>query len=73
VNWFGIFAPPRAATPVVAKLNRAINEILALPDVGARLDALTLRSAGGSPQAFVEFIAWDRKQREDAIAARRGA
>jgi tripartite-type tricarboxylate transporter receptor subunit TctC len=73
VNWFGIFAPPRTATPIIAKLNRAINEILALPDVGARLDALTLRPAGGTPQAFVEFIARDRKQREDAIAALRCA
>jgi tripartite-type tricarboxylate transporter receptor subunit TctC len=71
INWFGIFAPPRTATPIIAKLNRAINDVLALPDVGARLDALTLRPSGGTPKAFAEFIARDRKQREDAISGRR--
>jgi tripartite-type tricarboxylate transporter receptor subunit TctC len=57
VNWFGIFAPPRT-----------INDVLALPEVGARLDALTLRPAGATPPAFAEFIARDRKQGKKAIS-----
>jgi tripartite-type tricarboxylate transporter receptor subunit TctC len=68
VNWFGILAPPRTASSIIAKLNQAINDVLALPDVGARLDALTLRPAAGTPEAFAEFIARDRKQREAAIS-----
>jgi len=62
--------PPKTA-PIIAKLNRAISDVLALPQVGARLDALTLRPAAGTPPAFAEFIARDRRQREDAISGRR--
>jgi tripartite-type tricarboxylate transporter receptor subunit TctC len=35
VNWYGIFAPNRTPNAVIAKLNRAVNDTLALPEVRA--------------------------------------
>jgi tripartite-type tricarboxylate transporter receptor subunit TctC len=69
LNWFGIFAPPRTATPIIARLNRALDEVLALPDVRSRLDAWALQPMGGPAQDFAKFVARDRKQREVAIGA----
>ena len=46
-----------------------VAEVLALPDVRARLDAWALRPMGGPPQDFASFVARDRKQREVAIGA----
>jgi tripartite-type tricarboxylate transporter receptor subunit TctC len=71
LNWFGIFAPPRTAPLIIAKLNRTINDVLALPDVRARFEAWALRPAGGTAKDFATFVARDRKQRQDVITGRR--
>jgi tripartite-type tricarboxylate transporter receptor subunit TctC len=68
VNWYGIFAPKRTPMTVVARLNRAINDALALPDVRAAVDAMALRPVGGTPQDFREFIDRDRGRRGEAIS-----
>jgi tripartite-type tricarboxylate transporter receptor subunit TctC len=68
VNWYGIFAPKRTPMAIVARLNRAINDALALPEVGAAVDAMALRSVGGTPQDFREFIDRDRGRRGEAIS-----
>jgi tripartite-type tricarboxylate transporter receptor subunit TctC len=67
VNWFGIFAPKQTPSAVVAKLNRAVNDVLALPEVHAAVDAMALRSVGGTPQEFREAIAQDRRRRGPAL------
>jgi tripartite-type tricarboxylate transporter receptor subunit TctC len=67
VNWFGIFAPKQTPSAVVAKLNRAVNDVLALPEVHAAVDAMALRSVGGTPQEFREAIAQDRRRRAPAL------
>jgi tripartite-type tricarboxylate transporter receptor subunit TctC len=67
VNWYGIFAPKQTPTAVVVKLNRAVNDTLALPEVRAAIDAMALRSVGGTPQDFRESISLDRKRRGQAI------
>jgi tripartite-type tricarboxylate transporter receptor subunit TctC len=63
VNWYGIFAPKRTPIAVVARLNRAINDTLALPEMRAAIDAMALRPVGGTPQEFREAIAQDRRRR----------
>ena len=68
-TWFGIFAPPKTPAPVVAKLNAAINEILAMPDVRARVESFHIQPAGGTPQAFADFLAADRSRWQKIIAA----
>jgi tripartite-type tricarboxylate transporter receptor subunit TctC len=63
VNWYGIFAPPRTPAPTIAKLNRAVNDTLALPEMRAAIDAMALRAVGGTPLEFGEAIAQDRRRR----------
>jgi tripartite-type tricarboxylate transporter receptor subunit TctC len=67
VNWYGIFAPKRTPVAVVARVNRAVNDALALPEVRAAIDAMALRSVGGTSQDFREFIARDSGRRREAI------
>ena len=62
VNWYGIFAPKRTPMAVVARLNRAVDATLALPEVRAAIGAMALRSVGGMPQDFRESIAQDRRR-----------
>ena len=68
VNWFGIFAPKQTPMAVVATLNRAVNDTLALPELRAAIDAMALRAMGGTPQDFRESIAQDRGRRGQALS-----
>lgn len=55
-SWGGILAPAGATAPVVARLNAAVNSILADPEVRTRLALLGAEIAGGSPEAFATFM-----------------
>jgi tripartite-type tricarboxylate transporter receptor subunit TctC len=67
-NWYGIFAPKRTPIAVVARLNRAVNDALILPEARAAIGAMALRSVGGTPQDFKESIARDRGRRGQATS-----
>jgi tripartite-type tricarboxylate transporter receptor subunit TctC len=56
VVWFGMAAPLKTPKPVIDKLNREINRILALSDVKARLDQLGLEVQGGTPEFMDNFV-----------------
>jgi tripartite-type tricarboxylate transporter receptor subunit TctC len=49
-TWNAISAPPKTPAPIIAKLNRAMNDILNEADTQARFRQLNLMAAGGSPQ-----------------------
>lgn len=51
-GWNGIVAPAGTPREVVARLNREINEVLALPEVRATLSNAQIEIAGGTPEAF---------------------
>jgi tripartite-type tricarboxylate transporter receptor subunit TctC len=63
VQWYGLVAPARVPTPIVERMNREINGLLASPEV-----ATTLRNDGAiaaptTPQVFgrhieAEIAAW---------------
>jgi tripartite-type tricarboxylate transporter receptor subunit TctC len=55
-TWNAISAPPKTPAAVVAKLNAAINEALADPDIQARFKTLHLLPGGGSPQDMGKFV-----------------
>lgn len=48
--WFGFYLPARTPRPIVERLNRAINDALALPDVRERLLAAGMEPIGGTPE-----------------------
>ncbi len=56
IQWWGLFAPAKTPDAVVAKLNKALNDALALPDVRQRLDDLAVEPTQLSPQQFRDFL-----------------
>ncbi|VCU68706.1 Tripartite tricarboxylate transporter family receptor [Pigmentiphaga humi] len=55
--WFGMLAPKSTPQAVVARLNREVNEILAMPEIRQSLDKQGLIVAPGTPEAFGELVA----------------
>lgn len=62
-TWNGFLMPANTPREVVAKLNKAIGQILAQPDIQAKLLAAGAEAAGGTPEQFgalmkAELKAW---------------
>lgn len=55
-SWGGVLAPAATPAPVVARLNAAINDILAEPEVTQRLALLGAEVVGGTPEAFAAHM-----------------
>ena len=53
-SWFGFFAPKGTPEPVIAELNKAVNE--ALPSLEAQMVREGADPVGGSPQQFAGFV-----------------
>ena len=62
VSWAGIGAPAHTPAGIIAKLNGAINVVLADPKLQAQLAAFGAEVMTGSPQDFGKFIAADIKK-----------
>jgi tripartite-type tricarboxylate transporter receptor subunit TctC len=54
-TWNAISAPPKTPRPIIAKLNRTINEILDEPDTKKRFRELNLMAAGGTPEDMAKL------------------
>ncbi len=55
-TWNAIAAPPKTPPAIVAKLNKAIEEVLRSPDVQAHFAKINLHAAGGTPAQAAAFI-----------------
>jgi len=55
-SWFGFFAPRGTPAEVVATLNKAVNEIVAVPAFQAQMIKEGADPAGGTPQDFAQFV-----------------
>src|SRR5262245_9620666 len=71
-TWNAISAPPKTPKPIIAKLNRTINDILSEPETKTRFRELNLTAAGGSPEDMAklkreETERWSRVIREAGI------
>jgi tripartite-type tricarboxylate transporter receptor subunit TctC len=55
-TWGGLLAPAGTPRDVLAKLNAEVNKALASADVREKLAAAGIEPAGGTPQAFADFI-----------------
>ena len=56
LSWSGIVAPAATPKPVIAKLNAAIERVLAMPDVKKKFADLGVDPVGGPPEAFARHI-----------------
>jgi tripartite-type tricarboxylate transporter receptor subunit TctC len=73
-TWNAISAPPKTPAAIVAKLNRAINDIINEPDAKARFRDLNLIAVGGTPADMAklkkeETERWTKVIREAGIQA----
>jgi tripartite-type tricarboxylate transporter receptor subunit TctC len=55
--WWGIMGPAATPKEIVTHLNRETVAALASPDMKERLQALSARPIGGTPEAFAKFFA----------------
>lgn len=56
VGWFGIFAPAGTPRPVIARLNKEINDALRQPDTQQRFATQGLIPGGGTPEELGAFL-----------------
>lgn len=54
--WFGLFGPARLPAPMVARLNKELNEVLREEVVWQKLQKAGITNEGGTPQALSAFI-----------------
>ena len=70
-TWNALSAPPRTAAPIINKLNRAVNDIIATPDTRKQFEELSLFPAGGSP-ADMAMVVKQETQRWTEVIKRAG-
>jgi tripartite-type tricarboxylate transporter receptor subunit TctC len=58
-TWFGMVGPAKLPAPIVTRMNKEINEILALPEVKERFVAIGMETVGGTPAQFSDYIQTD--------------
>lgn len=67
-TWAGVFAPKGTPAPIVAKLNSAIQQSIARPDVKARLEEVVGGEAQAStPEAMKKMVASEAARWTDVI------
>jgi len=60
--WYGIFAPAGTPPDFVARLNRELQGILALPEVRAAFETQGMDPAGGTPEEFRRLVERDAER-----------
>jgi tripartite-type tricarboxylate transporter receptor subunit TctC len=56
VFWIALIAPKGTPAPVIARLNKAVNDALAMPDIVHALAAQGAEPTGGTPEQLDKFI-----------------
>jgi tripartite-type tricarboxylate transporter receptor subunit TctC len=69
VLWVAMVAPASVPQPIVARLNRALNEVLAQPEAQAALAAQGMDAEAGAPDALRARIAGDIERWRSIVAA----
>jgi tripartite-type tricarboxylate transporter receptor subunit TctC len=54
--WFGVVAPPKTPPEIIKKINADINEVLKMPEVISRLDAIAAETVGGTPEQTAAYM-----------------
>ena len=67
IGWFGLMTPASTPSPIVARLNTELNQILRLSDMRDKLSSLGLEAGGGTPEEFQKLIESDTLRYGEAI------
>lgn len=65
--WYGLLAPAKTPSAVIARLNTETNKILSIPEIKEHFAKLSVEVAPGTPQAFDTLIHHDVGQWADII------
>ena len=68
-EWNGMFVPSTTPAEIVTRLNTAVREVLAMPEVKARFDALGSESVGSQPDEFRKRLAAESARWAETIKA----
>jgi len=68
-TWYGILAPARTPAAIVMRVNADVGRILESPETRRLLEQQGAHPAGGSPQAFREFLVSEIEKWRKAIEA----
>jgi tripartite-type tricarboxylate transporter receptor subunit TctC len=68
-EWNGVFVPGGTPPDIVERLNKAVREVLAMPEVKAQIDALGSRIVGSSAEEFRKFLAAERDRWANTVRA----
>jgi tripartite-type tricarboxylate transporter receptor subunit TctC len=68
-SWFAIVAPPKTPPETASKLSSAIAEVLRMPDVVKRLQAMSTTPGGQSPAQTAVFFAEESARWRKVIAS----
>jgi tripartite-type tricarboxylate transporter receptor subunit TctC len=67
-SWNGLAAPAKTPQPVIERLNREVNAVLAMPAVKDKLAALDVQARGSTPQELGALLAKETKRWSEVIA-----
>jgi len=71
ITWFGIYGPKAFPAELVTRINTAANQVLADPELKAKLASLGVEPAGGTPQQFAAMVALDAAKWKKIVTERR--
>ena len=71
-SWYAFFAPKGTPRPVIDKINRDLEKVLALPEMKERGTQLGYRFVGGPPEKLAahlksEIVKWDTLEKKGAF------
>lgn len=70
-TWFGLYGPKGLSADITAKLNQAVNAVLAEADVKERFARLGAEPTGGTPQALANLVRADTAKWKKIIIDRK--
>jgi len=73
-SWYAMFVPAKTPKPVIEKLNKALNQVVADPEIKDKLLAQGSEGVGGSPEALGKVVAnelpkWAKLVKQASIKA----
>ena len=66
-TWFCLMFPKGTPAPIIAAMNRVVNEILAEPDARARLVATGLDVFGGPPERVTQHLTGEMRRHAELV------
>jgi tripartite-type tricarboxylate transporter receptor subunit TctC len=68
-GWYAVVAPAGTPRPIIVRLNTAINQALATPDVRQTLSSQGLEVSPSTPEAFAAFLKTELSKWDKAVKA----